>query len=210
MRGFSGATCNGPALRALPVARCIPYYFLAPSGTEYDMSRKFAYSWPVARWLGDVEIEVKNVPASVVMALIHVESSGDPSARKSDKSQFYGLLQAGRAVGIDVGMRDMGRETSRKLNGDGPAALRTFSALVHRYEERCRDADGNLDPLRVALLWKAGAGFVRDVNALLTTGVEWDEAIDMVAEVKGFSPVEYLEWFKTAHGVWSNAVCGRA
>lgn len=171
--------------------------------------RQFAYSWAVAQWLGDIEMLVPNVPPAVVLALIHVESSGDASARKSDKSQFYGLLQAGRAVGIDVGMRDMGVQTTAKLHGNGPAALRTFSALVTRYESVTKDGD-MMDPKRVALLWKAGVGFTKDVNALCKTGVEWDEAIDMVSEVKGFSPAEYLHWFCSAYDVWSErTTCGR-
>lgn len=171
--------------------------------------RPFAYSWAVAQWLGDVEILVPNVPADVVLALIHVESSGDPGARKSDKSQFYGLLQAGRAVGIDVGMRDLGVKTTANLHNNPQAALRTFSALVSRYESVTK-VDGVMDPKRVALLWKAGVGFTKDVNALCSTGVEWDEAIAMVSDLKGFSPAEYLHWFSSAYDVWHERVtCGR-
>jgi hypothetical protein len=194
----------------LALAVYTPTQPLEGFGVGEDMTRKFEYNWNVAKWLGDVEIEVKNVPPAVVLALIHVESSGDPFARKSSKSQFFGLLQAGRGVGIDVGMRDLGVNTTKNLHGNGPLALRTFSALVNRYESVTL-LNGKQDPKRVALLWKAGVGFTGDVNALCKTGVPWDEAIDMVADLKGFSPKEYLEWFHNAYDVWSErTVCGPA
>lgn len=170
------------------------------------MTRKFEYNWEVAKWLGDAEIHVPNIPPAVVLALVHVESSGDPAARKRTKdSQFYGLLQMGKGAGIDVGFRDLGIRTTKPLHGNGVAALKAFSALMTRYADRIKDPKtGEPSPERVALLWKAGAGFTSSVNALVAAGVAWDEAVKMVASNFSWDPTEYLEWFSSAYDVWFN------
>lgn len=173
------------------------------------MSRKFEYNWNVAKWLGDAEIHVPNIPPAVVLSLIHVESSGDALAKKPGTTQFHGLLQMGKGAGIDVGFRDLGVKTTTLLHGNGVAALKAFSAFMTRYESRIIDPQTKeVDPKRVALIWKAGAGFTSSVNALLVAGVAWDEAVKMVASNFSWSPELYLEWFSDAYGVWSTNTCG--
>jgi hypothetical protein len=174
------------------------------------MTKKYEYSWDIAKWLGAVEINVPNIPAPIVMSLINVESNGDPSARKRGMdSQFYGLLQMGKSAGIDVGFRDLGVRTTKPLHGNGVAALKAFSALMLRYADRIKDPKtGEPDPERVALLWKAGAGFTSSVNALIAADVAFDEAVNMVASNYSWTPVEYLERFRSAYEVWSTSTCG--
>jgi hypothetical protein len=92
----------------------------------------------VMRWRADIERErgaAKLTPAqldaSTTLAIIHVESAGDPRARRPG-SQFCGLLQMGRPAGIDVGLADRAADTTAPLLGDGP----WLGSRRGRYDQR--------------------------------------------------------------------------
>jgi hypothetical protein len=160
---------------------------------------KFNNTWNVARWRGDVEIQAPRIRPAIVLALIHVESAGDEFAQRPG-SQFNGLLQMGKAAGVDVGFRDVGKPTTSKLKGDGPAAIRAFAAYVSRYESFF----GDDSPEWVALLWKGGPGYAKKVKALVGSGmVSFDDAVAMIGDELGFSATEYIERFRAAFAVWS-------
>lgn len=165
-------------------------------------NRQFKYTWNVAKWLGDAEMYVPDLPPAVVLALIHVESNGDEFAQRPG-SQYHGLLQMGRAAGIDVGFRDMGVQTTQKLKGDGPAGLRAFAAYITRYA-----AHYKLDPEKpewFALLWKGGPGYLKAVKAIVDSNMaDFDKAVIMVGEDQNFSAADYITEFRNALAVWQD------
>ena len=143
----------------------------------------------VKRWGCDINQICPDYKQATVLALIAVESAGNPSAHR-DRSQFYGLLQMGRAAGSDAGFRDEGRYTTRSLNGNGILAIESWHKYVERYRARHRD-----EPLRIALLWKAGPGYLKYVNDETDAGASWDAALDSAEKRYEFSAREYLKRF---------------
>ena len=144
---------------------------------------KFIYSERVARWAepGDngkspIDVALEDLETDVicdvdVLSLIAVESMGNPSAHRHG-SQFYGLLQMGRYAGLDVGMEDLGRHTTKGLSGNGIAALVAFVEYVNRYADRV------YSPESVAVLWKGGPGTAKAVLEAVEDGTDFDDAVD--------------------------------
>jgi hypothetical protein len=126
----------------------------------------------VKKWTCDVKRICTDYKPATVLALIAVESAGNPSAHRP-LSQFYGLLQMGKNAGIDAGFRDEGRHTTKALNGNGVLAIEKWHQYVERYRARHRD-----EPERIALLWKAGPGYLKFVNEETDAGASWDAALD--------------------------------
>lgn len=168
---------------------------------------KFKHSQRVARWAEpgengkspiDVALEDSETAAlaePVVLALIAVESMGNEWAHR-DKSQFYGLLQMGHYAGLDVGLEDCGRHTTKPLSGNGLAALVAFVAYVNRYADRVWDADS------VATLWKGGPGTAQDLLDLVDDGKTFDEAVsEKDGDIKNLT--EYLRRFRGFLEVYS-------
>lgn len=131
--------------------------------------------------------------AATILALIHVESSGDPAARRPG-SQFYGLLQMGRLAAVDAGLKD-----ASGLLGDGHAAIRAFFVYQERYKAR-----HGYDPDKVAYLWKAGPGTLSRANELIRAGSSPDLAFKNAAIEKGVpNSVEYLRRFRDARRIYT-------
>lgn len=99
---------------------------------------------------------------AIGLALIMVESAGDPEARRP-RSQFYGLLQQGRYASLDLGWEDRGRRTAERLHGNGVLAIRSWYQLLQRYASRW-EYDGAPHHLTIAVLWKGGAGTARRIR----------------------------------------------
>lgn len=162
------------------------------------MTYKPKHSARVASHAALVATVIPDFPVDVVLALIHVESSGDPNARRPG-SQFCGLLQMGRMAGIDVGFRDVGADTTTPLLGDAEYALRKF----RQYQQRYADRVGG-EPDFVALLWKGGPGYVRNVRALM--GVpgheDFDACVRQVGKRLGFDATEYIRRFRLCREVY--------
>jgi hypothetical protein len=143
----------------------------------------------VKKWTCDVKRICTDYKPATVLALIAVESAGNPSAHRP-LSQFYGLLQMGKNAGIDAGFRDEGRHTTKALNGNGVLAIEKWHQYVERYRARHRD-----EPERIALLWKAGPGYLKFVNEETDAGASWDAALDSAEKRYDFSAREYLKRF---------------
>ncbi|QDG52197.1 hypothetical protein FIV42_16045 [Persicimonas caeni] len=154
--------------------------------------------WPLVR---DTRVQMglseDTYPDEVVLALIDVESDGDDRAHRPG-SQFHGLLQMGRYAGIDAGLDDAGRDTTRSLMGDGAEALRAFFTYQERYARRhC------YQPSRIAALWKAGPGTLAQANRLLHRGRTLDDALAEAADRYDVpNVVEYVRRFRAARQVW--------
>lgn len=127
----------------------------------------------VTRWADELEAEALErgldpdlwVPAG--LAEIAVESAGNPKAHRPG-SQFWSLLQFGRLAGIDAGLPDRGRNTSKPLHGDGERAIALWVKVVLRYKARVFYGDERVPPhVGIAILWKGGAGTARRVKDYL-------------------------------------------
>lgn len=137
---------------------------------------------------------------ALVLALIHVESSGNPDARRRG-SQFCGLLQMGRAAGLDIGLEDEGNATTEHLLGAPMWAVDSFLLYLERYWSRHR---GN--PEHIAVIWKGGPGTLR-----LWQDADTDNDSISPEDEEEFSkgwraavPV-YVDWFREALEVWGRS-----
>jgi len=146
-------------------------------------------SQKVSKWFCIAQSTCPNYDPNVVLALIAVESGGDPKAHRL-LSQFHGLLQMGRGAGIDAGFADKGRHTTAVLNGNGALAIEKWHEYVERYRARHRD-----EPARIALLWKGGPGYLKTVNENHDAGAIWGDALNAADKKYGFSAKEYLRRF---------------
>jgi hypothetical protein len=155
----------------------------------------------------------EDLPLSVILALVHVESAGDPTARRPG-SQFHGLLQIGWSAAIDGGLvRDprtgrawppswtpsqaaaWRREAARPAL-DPELALGAFCRIVARY--RGRTLYPHVTPLDgVAILWKGGAGTARTVQTAVQRGTPLSAAL-ATAEATVPRLTLYVERARTA------------
>lgn len=161
----------------------------------------------VTRWLPTIEdvrrdlgVTAARYGDATLLALIHVESAGNPDAHR-DGSQYYGLLQMGEPAGKDVGFEDKDRETTAHLSGDGYAAIRAFIEYQERYNERTQWI-----PTRQAVLWKGGPGTAKTLRHRLQGGMSWADAIKHAEEHHRVVNLrEYLRRFSEAfqsYAVW--------
>lgn len=166
-----------------------------------------APSRAVERWRGLVERLAPSYDVSVptILAIIHVESVGDPTAHR-DGSQYWGLTQVGALAAIDGGLIDdseykalrrqlriaktLGAEHVKaahlKLNAwrqsaakpalDPEAAIKTLLEVIKRYRARTVYA-GVSEVEGVAILWKGGAGTANSVKRDLARRVELEQAL---------------------------------
>lgn len=154
----------------------------------------------VTHWRGVIDEirEELGLPAAkysdcTILALIHVESHGDPWAHRED-SQFWGMLQMGRMAGLDVGYTDLKKQTTRHLHGDAYEAVRGFLKYCERYHER-----HFYQPSRIAALWKGGPGTARTLRDRLTAGDTWSAALQYAEEEHRIGNLcEYVRRFTEA------------
>jgi len=148
----------------------------------------------------DLGITPHDIPTDVILALIHVESAGDPQARR-DGSRYYGLLQIATPYLYDA--LDYAGEPRRHagtLMGDGAASIRATMRYMQRYAHH-----HGWSPDRMACAHKGGAGTVREIGKRVRAGMPLDDAVREVAEIvdgDGDHPyvdcAAYLERFRTA------------
>lgn len=158
----------------------------------------------VKSWLPTIQLvrqdqgfSESDYPDELILALIDVESDGDPFANR-ENSQFHGILQMGRAAGIDTGFPDQGRRTTEELLGNGYASIEHFLKYQNRYR-----ADHEFELEYMALLWKGGPGTLRDYKRLQREDSQ--EAADQyLSETFGGSPLEYLRRFRKFYDFWSS------
>lgn len=156
----------------------------------------------VARWLPEIRqtrrdrgLTEDQYPDELVLALIEVESTGDPEANR-DNSEYHGLLQMGQDAALDLGYPDRGRLTSEFLMNEGRAAIDTF----FRYQERYRSRH-EYEPKYIALLWKGGPGTTSEYKEILREEGQ-SEATEYLSGLWGGSPLDYLEKFRNLYSYW--------
>ena len=164
----------------------------------------------VLSWKDDIEVclrdvNVEGLDVRTVLALIHVESAGNPEARRVG-SQFHGLLQMGHLAGLDVGMEDMGVLTTNQLLGNGIAAISAFIAYVERYEARL--VTGKNASRSIATLWKGGPGTAAYIRDTLDTDTDivFKEAVAAAQAAKKVKNLgAYLRRFDEAYSDYERA-----
>lgn len=178
--------------------------------------RKFAYSSDVGRWrdtvrkvrarLGYSESVYSDVS---VLAIIHLESGGNPSARRTNPngklSQFVGLMQIGEANAADFGRKNT------DFMGNGDLAIQHFLQIQNKYRGAHQ---GN--PVKQALLWKGGIGMLRSYNRLEAQGASQQEldayitnypnTVNKKGETVRWKIDEYVSRFLAASHVWQSAL----
>lgn len=190
----------------------------------------------VARWRAQAEharaqagLSEQEVPIAALLAIIHVESLGQPDARR-EGSQYYGLTQVGWAAAIDGGIisrepydkllkelkaartpeqREAARKRLSRWKRDAakPAldpdqALLALCRCIQRYKSRVLYA--GVTPIEgIAIMWKAGAGSSRVVQADLRAGKSLEQAL-IAREKSGIPNVrEYIRRANAASKLYS-------
>lgn len=190
----------------------------------------------VERWRAQAEaaraqagLTEQEVPTAALLAIIHVESLGDPSAHR-EGAQYYGLVQVGWAAAIDGGI--ISRERYDKLRKEVAAAntederkaaraalsrwkksaarpalepelgLLALCRCIARYKSRVLYA--GVSPIEgIAIMWKAGAGSSRVVQADLRAGKSLEQAL-IAREKAGIPNVrEYIRRANAAAKLYS-------
>jgi hypothetical protein len=133
----------------------------------------------------------------VILALIDVESAGDPEAHRKG-SQFYGLLQMGKMAGLDVGIQSTAVLSGEDGDPESEDDIEAFLRLCERYSDR-----HGYHPYRIAALWKGGAGTAKTIGALLAEGETFEFAL-AAAELRHKIPNlrEYVLRFRKAFIRW--------
>lgn len=163
----------------------------------------------VTRWAPTVrqmlrDSELTHVPVWLVLAQIHIESSGwpRPEDHVGDHFSAEGLLQlqpvAAKDCGVDVADID-GRETPTQ---DAIQSIKCWGKLQSRYVGQ--NPDSLWDHV---LLWKSGSGtYHRSVDLRPRVGYwqSWWQAAREADGVTARGVYEYaLKWHKAAQRYWS-------
>lgn len=111
----------------------------------------------VLQWYPKI-MDRQGVDAGAVLALIRVESAGNPWARR-EGSPYWGLLQISNAYAADAyDYADLAWRPARDLHGKGERSLDVFYWYMRRYAFL-----HGWDPRKVAILHKAGPGALRRI-----------------------------------------------
>lgn len=134
-----------------------------------------------------------------LLALIHVESAGDPFAHRAG-SQFRGLLQIGRPYFIDA-MQWLGSDAKDHtiLHGDGESSIAVTLAYLCRYA-----AFHQWDPTLIATIHKGGIGTARLVRDQLIQGRPMHEALAAAEEALSVPRLqEYVRRFESSRAAYA-------
>lgn len=154
--------------------------------------RKFDYNDSVARWTSRVHsiVECTPIDTATVLALIHIESNGDPYARR-EGSQFYGPLQIGHAVTRDV----EGHRDSSIWHGRFGASVEAFVTWAQMYEDL-----HDFNPEYLAIGWKGGVGTLKTYRKKLR---KYGEKVAFDYLGTKWNTDTYLEYFRDAYALWT-------
>lgn len=126
----------------------------------------------------DLGITPAEIPTDVMLALIHVESAGDPQARRK-RSRYYGLLQIATPYLYDaLDFAGEERRHARTLMGDGAESIKATMRYMQRYSHH-----HEWSPDRIACAHKGGAGTIREIGKRVRLGMPIDDAVSEVAEI---------------------------
>lgn len=183
---------------------------LGTIGGDDKMKTVADWSDEILEALEETEISRDHYDPAIVLALIDVESKGDPWAHRPG-SQFYGMLQMGKLAGLDVGLFPKGRKTTDVLHGRGEESIKLFLLYFERYLGRWSYEGYAPKYLKAALLWKAGARSalrVRDwfERGEISTIWEGAERLENMPNKKARVPgvTQYLERTETAWSLWGD------
>lgn len=142
----------------------------------------------------DVGATPAEIPTDVILALIHVESAGDPHARRP-RSRFYGLLQIATPYLYDaLDYAGEPRRHARTLMGEAGESIRNTMRYMQRYAHH-----HEWDPERMACAHKGGAGTVKKIGQYVRRGLSVDDAMRKTYEDDGLVDCRaYLERFRDA------------
>lgn len=157
-------------------------------------------------------LDADELPLSVILAIIDVESDGDPTAHRLN-AQFYGLTQVGALAAIDGGLipEPPERTSAWRRVAAAPAldpdlALLAFCRCVKRYLSRTH-YDGVSILEGVAVMWKGGAGTARKVRDDVRGGADLESAMH-AREVADKNPIprlrEYVRRARVAHELYTH------
>ena len=118
---------------------------------------------PMVREVLDEHDPFGDIPPWVVLSLIQVESNGNPYAHRKN-SQFYGLLQIGKAIAQEGGEKD-----ASPYWGQARMSVEAFVGWCHRYSHI-----HNYDPEYIAMGWKGGVGTVKTYIRKTEKGGRYD------------------------------------
>lgn len=143
----------------------------------------------------DLGLTEEQYSDDTVMALIQIESGGDPYKHR-DNSQFYGLLQIGTDNGAEADLipSSLLQETPARA---AEIAIRHFFYVSEKYRKR-----HEYDPKKVAIGWKAGYGSVNRYNALEDGGASETELVEFLDS--RWDTDEYVARFDAAYEFWVN------
>ena len=137
----------------------------------------------VTQWADELEeirielgLDEERYPIALGLAFIEIESGGNDRAHRPG-SQFYGLLQQGRAASLDLGWEDRRSKTASRLAGQPLLAIRSWYKIMERYSDRW-GYEGAPAHITAAILWKGGAGTARRIrDKIRSEGVSvWEAA----------------------------------
>lgn len=183
-----------------------------PNGVEVRVGKRLFRQEPsVERWLPAIQriraeegLSEADFPDDFMLAFIHVESQGNPSAGKNRKTksgkptQFNGLLQMGTASGKDTGIPELA-QNSDALEGNGELAIRAFFKLQKRY----RKTTSQYDPTQAVILWSRGISPLKSYRKGLQSGLSEEEALQTDA-VSKHNVISYQNQIKAARSVWAD------
>lgn len=151
----------------------------------------------VLGWLGELNV-IENVEDRDMLAIIHIESTGDPYAKRHG-SQYYGLLQVSDAYMQDA-LEYAGKEIVRAevLHGDGAKSLRVFRWYMHRYSHL-----HEWKPELVALIHKCGPGGLAEILEGVENGLTMEESIKL-NDTPG--ALDYLKKFRRYRVLYGNSI----
>lgn len=150
-----------------------------------------------------VERYAPKVPPAAALALITIESNGDPYARRPG-SRYWGLLQMSQAYLDDARKKNVLNVSA--LDGDAQLAIEVFADMQHKYRHLIAN-----DPDRIALAHKAGVGALkRYVDHYASKDVSVDDAWPEIYQYYKDRGVdlprvpEYLRRFRKSYAEWKN------
>lgn len=140
---------------------------------------------------------IEEIETHDVLAIIHVESGGDPNARRPN-SRFHGILQISDAY-MDDALSYAGKRVApaSSLMGEGKKSLKIF----HLYMKRYAGLHGWV-PENIALLHKAGpTGLARILRRKRNKNLTLKDSTCADATV---GACEYLRRFREARSLYHN------
>lgn len=155
------------------------------------------FAWlPYIRQIrNDLGMTPETLSDATVLALIEIESRGDPKAHRAN-SQYWGLLQIGTDNGATFGLLPSTMAGMTDIDA-GVTSIRHFM----RYASLNKSSHEWV-PEMVALMWKGGAGTVRKYKRIVASegrnagnaylGTLWEG-----------SPLTYIKRFSSYYAKWN-------